>query len=251
MTQGALLAAGERAVATQEEPASMFERLLRDPSVDVEKFERMMALHERMEAKKAEAAFNAAMTAAQKAMRPVVADSYNPQTRSKYASYEALDLALRPVYTEHGFGLSFNTADSPRDEHVRVLCKATHAGGHSELYHVDMPADGKGAKGGDVMTRTHATGSALSYGQRYLLKLIFNVAVAEDDDGNKAGGKPTPKVPDGFEDWWSDLTAAADNGIAALESAWKASRADLKAFVAKERRKEWNDLKGKAAKVSA
>ncbi len=48
-----------------------------------------------------------------------------------------------------------------------------------------MPADGKGAKGGDVMTKTHATGAAASYGARYLLKGIFNIAVGDDDrDGN-------------------------------------------------------------------
>ena len=39
------------------------------------------------------------------------------------------------------------------------------------------------------MTKTHATGSAFTYGQRYLLKMIFNVATGEqDDDGQKAGG---------------------------------------------------------------
>jgi hypothetical protein len=54
-----------------------------------------------------------------------------------------------------------------------------------------MPADGKGAKGNDVMTKTHATGSAMSYGSRYLLKLIFNIAIGQDDDdGNGAGGAP-------------------------------------------------------------
>jgi hypothetical protein len=58
--------------------------------------------------------------------------------------------------------------------------------GHEKQYHIDMPADGKGAKGGDVMTRTHATGSAVSYGTRYLLKMIFNISVG-DDDGNGAG----------------------------------------------------------------
>jgi hypothetical protein len=48
-----------------------------------------------------------------------------------------------------------------------------------------MPSDGKGAKGGDVMTKTHATGAASQYGMRYLLKMIFNVAIGEDDnDGN-------------------------------------------------------------------
>jgi hypothetical protein len=37
------------------------------------------------------------------------------------------------------------------------------------------------------MTKTHATGSAVSYGMRYLLKMIFNIAVSDrDDDGNAA-----------------------------------------------------------------
>ena len=54
-----------------------------------------------------------------------------------------------------------------------------------------MPADGKGAKGGDVMTKTHATGSAMTYGQRYLVKMIFNIAVGADDDGRAAGAQPT------------------------------------------------------------
>src|SRR5262249_60274341 len=54
----------------------------------------------------------------------------------------------------------------------------------------DPPADGRGAKGGDPMSRPHATASALSYGMRYLLRLIFNIAVGEgDDDGNKAAAQ--------------------------------------------------------------
>ena len=42
------------------------------------------------------------------------------------------------------------------------------------------------------MTKTHATGSAMTYGQRYLLKMIFNIAVGEDDDGNGAGDTNAP-----------------------------------------------------------
>ncbi len=44
------------------------------------------------------------------------------------------------------------------------------------------------AKGGDVMTKTPATGSAVTYGRRYLLTMIFNIAVG-DDDGNIASGE--------------------------------------------------------------
>jgi hypothetical protein len=52
---------------------------------------------------------------------------------------------------------------------------------------LDSPADGKGAKGGDVMTKTQATVAAFSYGKRVHLKNIFNLAEI-DDDGNGAGG---------------------------------------------------------------
>ncbi|RPJ38500.1 MAG: hypothetical protein EHM35_04380 [Planctomycetaceae bacterium] len=54
-----------------------------------------------------------------------------------------------------------------------------------------MPCDGLGPKGTPVMTRTHATASAFSYGRRYLRCAIFNVITADmaksDDDGNAAG----------------------------------------------------------------
>ena len=166
---------------------SIFQQLASDPNASVEKIERLMALWERAEARKAEQAFNSAMSEAQAKMRPIHADASNPQTRSRYASYAALDKALRPIYTGAGFGLSFDTgADAPED-YVRVLCYVTHSAGHARTYRIDMPADGKGAKGGDVMTKTHATGSGVSYGMRYLLKMVFNVSVGEDDDnGNKA-----------------------------------------------------------------
>lgn len=71
---------------------------------------------------------------------------------------------------------------------VRVLCYVSHRGGFTRTYRVDMPADGKGAKGGDVMTKTHASGAAISYGRRYLLNSIFNIAIGDEDtDGNGPG----------------------------------------------------------------
>ena len=57
-----------------------------------------------------------------------------------------------------------------------------------------MPVDGKGPKGNDVLSKTHATGSGISYGMRYLLIMAFNLTVLktkEDDDGNAASGYGT------------------------------------------------------------
>jgi hypothetical protein len=242
-------------LALVEQPSAaiqLFERLATDPNASVEKIERLMALWERGEAKQAEKAFFAAMAEAQKEMRPVREDATNPQTRSRYATYEALDRALRPIYTKHGFGMTFNTAECPTPECVRVVCKVVHTAGHSEGYQIDMPADGKGAKGGDVMTKTHATGSGTSYGMRYLLKMIWNVATGEgDDDGNGAAGRQAPQAPDGFEVWWDDLQTVAEDGLTALKGAWDASKQEFKSYLTKTNLRAWEVLKVRAAKVGA
>jgi ERF superfamily len=178
--------------AVADYSASLLEvisKAARDPNVDIDKMERLLQMQERVSARDAEVAFNQALNAAQSEMGTVGANASNPQTRSRYATFDKLDRVLRPIYTHHGFSLSFDEGDSPKPEHVRVLCYVSHTGGHTRTYHRDMPADGKGAKGGDVMTKTHAAGAAGSYGARYLLKGIFNVAVGEDDDdGNAAVG---------------------------------------------------------------
>jgi hypothetical protein len=172
---------------------SMIERAARDPAVDMDKLERLLAMRERQETRMAEQAFAEAMTKAQSEMRAVATDANNPQTRSRYASYMALDRATRPIYTRHGFALSFNTDVGPTPDILIVGCSVMHSGGYTRHYSVPMPADGKGAKGGDVMTKTHATGAAMTYGQRYLLKMIFNIAVGEDADGNEPAGTITEK----------------------------------------------------------
>lgn len=210
-----------------------------NPDVDVEKMERLWAMHEKMAARDAEQSFNDAMTKAQADMGRISADAQNPQTRSQYASYAQMDRCLRPVYTSNGFSLSFNTGESARDDCIRVFCYVSHNAGHTRTYSVDMPADGKGAKGGDVMTKTHASGSAMSYGMRYLLKLIFNVAIGEDDDdGNGADGSGVSKLSESGRD-------AAMQGTQALTDWWKRlSQRDQKAM-----NKEFGALRAAARRV--
>jgi hypothetical protein len=181
---------------------AMISRAAHDPETDVEKLERLMMMYERIEAKRAETAFNDAMMMALSKVGRIAADAVNSQTRSNYATYAKLDRVLRPIYTECGFSLSFDTGPDAPPDHVRVICYVSHKAGHSRTYHADLPADGKGAKGGDVMTKTHAFGSGVSYGMRYLLKMIFNVAVGEeDDDGNAASGYDA-------SDWYSAIDGA-------------------------------------------
>lgn len=188
-------------------------RAAADPAVDVDKMDRLLQMQERVLARQAEVEFNAAMADAQSEMGRISADATNPQTRSKYATYAKLDAALRPIYTRRGFALSFGTGDAAHEGYVRVQAHVSHLSGFTRTYHVDMPADGKGAKGNDVMTKTHAVGAAMSYGMRYLLKMIFNVAVGDDDrDGNEP--KPTgPKIADAELDELIELAGKAGTTV--------------------------------------
>jgi hypothetical protein len=173
-------------VASETAWLAFIDRAARDPAIDVTKMRQLIDMKLSIEAHAAERAFDAAMATAQAAMRPIATDADNPQTRSRYASFAALDRAVRGIYTEHGFSLSFSTGEA-RDGEVLVLCRVAHIAGHARDCRVPVPADGKGARGGDVMSRTHATGAAITYGRRYLLAMIFNLAVERDDDGNGAG----------------------------------------------------------------
>jgi len=195
----------------QSAPSSLLDVILRagtDPNFDVEKFSRLVAIQreeqDRQDAREdkqaelaAQAAFHAAMSAVQKQMGRIATDAANTSTRSRYASYGALDRAVRPLYTEANFDITFNEdIEASAPDMVRVLAYVTHTApgatrSHTRTYHTDIPADGKGAKGGDVMTKTHAHVSATSYGKRVLLGMIFNIATGNDDDGNAASARTT------------------------------------------------------------
>lgn len=212
----------------------LFIQLAKDKRVDVNKLERLIGMKERIQKREAEAAFNVAMSEAQAELQPIATDADNSQTHSRYASYEALDHMLRPIYTKHGFGLSFDTADSPVAEMVRVVCYCTHRDGHARTYRAEIPADGKGAKGGDVMTKTHAVGSAMSYGQRYLLKLIFNIAVRRDDDDGNAAGRPADQQQTSHYDAKGDtrfITQPQRQRLYTIATRAGRSKDEIKAFL--------------------
>lgn len=173
--------------AAPVEDASLLAAIARasnDPNASIDKLDRLIGLHERMQADQARRDFTVAMNKAQAEMSPIAADAMNDETASRYATYAALDRALRPIYTRHGFTVSFDTETAELDNYERVICIVDHVGGHQRTHRADIPSDGKNDAGVEVMTRVHATAGAFTYGQRYLMGLAFNIAVDKDRDGN-------------------------------------------------------------------
>ena len=172
---------------------AMLDRMASDPNQPVERLEQMFSLYQKVQADAARKEFMSAFVLAQSEMSHVVKNAPNKATNSKYATHAAIDALIKPVYSKHGFAMSYDTAESPLADHMRVLCYLLHKGGHEREYHIDMPADGKGAKGGDVMTKTHAAGAASTYGKRYLAVNIWNLALVDKDtDGNMPRGPMRP-----------------------------------------------------------
>jgi hypothetical protein len=179
----------------------LFERLATDPTIPLDRIEKLLDMQRDLEDRKAKDAYMASMALAQGEIKAVVADKDNKQTKSRYASYTALDDMVRPIYSKHGFALSYDTEDSEKPDHVRIVADCSNAG-HTRRHHVDMPCDGKGAKGGDVMTKTHAFKGAVSYGKGILLTMIFNIPISDksDDDGNSAGAIDASIITDAQAD---------------------------------------------------
>lgn len=171
------------------EPANILDivsRAASDPNIDVAKTEKLLEMYERIAARNAEVSFNTAMKSAQEEMPKILRNKENQQTNSRYADLERVNAVIVPVYTKHGFSLSFGTADCPMAGHYRVTCLVSHVAGHSRAYQADIPADMTGLKGNANKTATHGFGSTMSYGRRYLTLLVFNITLTnQDNDGNQ------------------------------------------------------------------
>jgi len=154
-----------------------------DPHVDVEKMRALLELKERIDEGESKKIFHAAMIAAQEDMKPVLRNCENKESHSRYANLEAIDRAIRPVYTRHGFVLSFNSKEG-RDGMITMSCSCMHKGGYAKDYELAGHLDGTGIKGTHNKTGIMAAGSTVSYLRRYLTCMIFNIVLTnEDDDG--------------------------------------------------------------------
>lgn len=160
-------------------------RAAADPNTDVTKLERLMAMAERIEDRKSKSAYFAAMSAMQDEL-PSIQErgeiKIGNTPGQKYALWEDINTAIKPVLKKHGFALSFRTGQT--DGKITVTGVLSHAAGHSEETTIHLPSDTSGSK-----NAVQAVGSSTSYGKRYTAAALLNLTSGgEDDDGRKAGG---------------------------------------------------------------
>lgn len=214
--------------------------LAANPDVSVDKLERLMLMQERMLANQAKAAFDDAFAAMQ-AELPVIGEK-GKTDKGTYAPLEDIVEAVRPILARHGFSLCHETT-WPGGGIVKIVGVLSHRQGHERRSEFQSIADSSGSK-----NAIQGLGSAMSYGRRYTTNDLLNIVTRkQDDDGKKAG----PTAPDDYDEWITDLTAVADNGLPELQKLWARSAKDLKEYMAKHDAALWTKLKAKAAKVQA
>jgi hypothetical protein len=128
-------------------------------------------------------------------MLPIVRDATNRHTDSRYARLETIDRGMRPIYTRHGFAVRFGSEPSPQPGWLRITATVSHADGYSETCYLDAPPDMAGSRGTANKTPVQAIGSVVTYLRRYLLTMVFNI-VLTDEDGDGATGQPAESARD-------------------------------------------------------
>ena len=169
-------------ISTDNSILAVISRAAADPTCDIEKMERLLAMHERMQAKTAEAAFNAAMAEMQCEIPTVGQGALNTHTDKTYATLDDINVTLKPIMQNHGFAISFKVENTAAG--VSVTGILMHRDGHREETTMLLPVDiGKGRNA------VQAVGSSTTYGKRYVMCALLNITTGEmqDDDGHGAG----------------------------------------------------------------
>lgn len=191
-----LLTAPERTIAEPALPVptgegatllSVIGRAASDPNTDVDKLERLMSLYERVTERQAKAEYTAALAELQIELPEIEergAIKIGHGNAQRYALWEDINVAIKPLLNKHGFALSFKTG---RDgDRVSVTGILSHRAGHSEETTMWLPVDNSGSK-----NAVQGIGSSTSYGKRYVASALLNITSRGEDDDGWSGGTQT------------------------------------------------------------
>lgn len=164
---------------------AVIERAALNPSVDIDKMERLLQMQERIMDRNARAAYAAALAQMQPEL-PIIAERGGIKDRSgsvqsRYALWEDVVGIITPILSKYGFALSFRTGNE--GDKVSVTGVLSHRDGHSELTSLTLPVDTSGSK-----NAVQSVGSSTSYGKRYTTAALLNLRTGEPDDDGRDGG---------------------------------------------------------------
>jgi len=163
---------------------AVIEAAAKNPRVNVDKMERLLNMQLTIMQKQAEMAYTTAMMRLQTKLPRITkngliafTDKGGNERKTPYARYEDIDKVIRPLMLDEGFVIDFDTRWDK--DGATIVGSITHDSGHKRSSEIRLPLDTSGSK-----NTLQAMGSTISYGQRYLVKMLLNLIFeGEDNDG--------------------------------------------------------------------
>ena len=163
-------------------------QVLKDKNIPADKLQIVLQMQREILADRRREAFETAFVAMHAKMPRVNKDGFvdlGDGKGYKFARWEDMDEAIRPVLEQHGFALRFTQVNGESGL-VTVRGELVHIDGHAVASERAVPPDvGRGRN------QLQAIGSAISYAKRYLAEGLCNIVrQGQDDDGKTAIPKP-------------------------------------------------------------
>lgn len=158
-------------------------------------------------------------------IQAVAYDRANDHFKAKYATYDAIIGAVRPILADHGLAITQTPSNAYDDEgkpDPRAIITTTlvHISGETmDLGTIAVPAK----KTNDPQ----AFGSAMTYAKRYALCAALCIPTGDDDDGNAAASTDYRKLAIDMIAEWSGV-GGQDLNAAARDVAQRAGSTDPK-----------------------
>lgn len=164
-------------------------RAARDPAINVDKLERLLAIQQTILVDQRRTSYMAAMARLQQRLPQVTKagriSDRDGSLRNRFAKLEDIDTVVRPMLAEEGFSFSYDSKPLAKDTEYSLTI--SHRDGHSETKTIVLPRDD-----GQGRNAVQSSGSTISYARRYLLSMALNLVTRdEDNDGNGAPGPIT------------------------------------------------------------
>jgi ERF superfamily len=216
---------------------------------DTDRLQKLMDLSDRWEKNNARKAFVSAMAGFKsEPTRILKSKKVDIPGGAKFSHATLADVCDGVVANLSKYGLSHKWELKQDGNRIEVTCIVTHEAGHFERTTLEALPDDSGKK-----NSIQQIASTVSYLERYTLLAATGLSAKDMDDDARSAVTAASKepVPEGYENWKADMTAAADEGSAKLQDAWSKSHADLRRYVIKFDEAWWADSKRKAHKASA
>lgn len=156
---------------------SLMQQALTTPNIDMSVLKDMLAMQKEVMAQQAVIDFNNDFSLMSNEI-PIIQKSKDSYS-GKYAPLEDIVSLTRPVLSKHGFSISFKNEQVSADL-ITIVCQLRHKAGHMIENSMTLPTSAVN-KG---MNPMQAIGAAVSYGKRYTLCGVLNIATADDNDNN-------------------------------------------------------------------